>query len=123
MFLAKKERRLNMPSHEEVIEYMKKEALKKEEVCQQIEEYWEEECYGDVEDFFNVTKTGEYKIIKESLRSLEVEEVIELSENEEALRATLNLAIFAAIKVRNVWIGSKKPTTPSESCHKNLIGE
>tara|TARA_Y100000401_G_scaffold117360_1_gene125813 strand:+ start:543 stop:893 length:351 start_codon:yes stop_codon:yes gene_type:complete len=113
---TKKERRLNMPSHEEVIEYMKKEALKKEEVCQQIEEYWEEECYGDVEDFFNVTKTGEYKIVKESLRSLEVEEVIELSENERALLPTLQLAVFALVKARNV-------TTPSESCHKNLMGE
>ena len=103
-------------THEEVIEHMKGEALKKEEVCKQIEEYWEEECYGDVEDFFNVTKTGEYKIVKESLRSLEVEEVIELAENDIALLPALELAIFAVIKARNV-------TTPSESCHKNLIGE
>jgi len=70
-----------------------------EDLCKQIEDSWEDDCYGDVEDFFNVSKEV-YQTIKDSLRSLDVDELVELRENDRSLMATLNLAIFSVIITR-----------------------
>ena len=90
MFPTKKERRLDM-----IVSTCKTT----EGLCKQIEDSWEEECYGDVEDFFGVSKIV-YQTIKDSLRSLDVDELIELRDKDRSLMATLNLAMFSVIRTR-----------------------
>jgi len=90
MFPTKKERRPEM-----IVSTSKTV----EDLCKQIEDSWEDDCYGDVEDFFNVSKEV-YQTIKDSLRSLDVDELVELRENDRSLMATLNLAIFSVIITR-----------------------
>ncbi len=41
-----------------------------------------------------------YQTIKDSLRSLEVDELVELRDNDKSLMATLNLAMFSVIRTR-----------------------
>jgi len=70
-----------------------------EDLCKQIEDSWEMECYEDVEDFFGVSKIV-YQTIKDSLRSLDIDELIELRDKDRSLMATLNLAMFSVIRTR-----------------------
>ena len=87
------------------LKHMKKENERKEVLCQEIEEFWKEDCYGDVEDFFACSPM-EYKLVASSLRSLEVEEVETLSGNVAAMSTSLNLAMTAVQKNNMIEVPS-----------------
>jgi hypothetical protein len=90
-----------------VLKHMKEENERKEVLCQEIEEFWQDDCYGDVQDFFACNEM-EYKLVASSLRSLEVEEVEAMRNDELAMMSALNLAMFAVQKNNFIPAGSDK---------------
>ena len=90
-----------------VLLHMKKENERKEVLCQEIEEFWKEDCYGDVQDFFACNEM-EYKLVASSLRSLEVEEVEAMRDDELAMTSSLHLAMTAIQKNNFIPAGSDK---------------
>mgnify|MGYP003120576570 CR=1 FL=1 len=98
-----------------VLKHMKFENERKEVLCQEIEEFWQDDCYGDVRDFFNCSP-AEYELVASSLRSLEVEEVEAMRNDELAMMSSLNLAMFALQKSNSIPAGS-------DQCQKELKDE
>jgi len=90
-----------------VLKHMKKENERKEVLCQEIEEFWKEDCYGDVQDFFACNEM-EYKLVASSLRSLEVEEVETLSGDVASMSTALSMAMYVAKKNNFIPAGSDK---------------
>ena len=100
-----------------VLKHMKKENERKEVLCQEIEEFWQEDCYGDVQDFFACNEM-EYKLVASSLRSLEVEEVEAIRNDELAMISALNLAMTAVQKNNMIEVPS-----PIDECRYTLDKE
>ena len=89
-------------------EILKKEAERKEVLCQEIEEFWKEDCYGDVEDFFGCSPM-EYKLVTSSLRGLDIEELEAMHNACDIFPATaLHLAMTAVQKNNFIPVGSEK---------------
>ena len=99
------------------LKHMKKENERKEVLCQEIEEFWKEDCYGDVEDFFACSPM-EYKLVASSLRRLEVEAVETLSGNVAAMSTALKLAMTVVPKKTMIDV-----TSPIAHAQHNLDKE